>query len=509
MVVMVVLAVVVVLYYYLCSAYIKRAGYVLELSTSDRLTGGGMNEDVRKDLKGQKHTFMVTTASPQPTTVLPKSANVSLKAATLSLKPTVLLEPATVAVKPTLPPLKRRGYVLELNTSDQLTGGAMNVMTLQCLAGKLGADHSVVAVEPFEISATFGALLFGDHDAFARANSIRMSDVYDLEQWHAYTDQKHYPRLATWEDFVLNAPRDLILVENQWWQECNLEARENEFQPFFDAHSFRVVRKVCSHFKHSGWLTFEQYTQAIYGNYTTESVTVIITRFPGINNVPGQVHAWSTVVSGTGCDKWGHISDEVLQIRPGKKLIQTADRYIEKYLGGKDSYITVMVRLEIAATVQTKTGESNNLKAVDVCLNQLITAMEHLEKRSNGKQFDSLFLTLDTGKYGSYSMISRENAAETDLKVRKFFLRVQRSNMTYEEWEGSFEEVLGLRGSAGTAGFVAMLQKEIARRGCCIVQAGGGTFQASTFNLYKSTHSGMKLCYSKLNELCEFGGSEP
>ena len=244
-VVMVVLTVVVVLYYYLGSAYIKRAGYVLELSTSDRLTGGGMNEEVRKDLKGRKHTFMVTTAtsSLKPTTV-----------------PTVSLEPATVAVKPTLPSLKRRGYVLELNTGDLLTGGGMNVMTLQCLAGKLGADHSVVVVEPFEINATFGALLFGDHDAFARANSVRMSDVYDLEQWHAYTDQKHYPRLATWEDFVLNAPRDLILVEYQWYQECNLEARENEFRPFFDAHSFRVVRKVCLHFKHLGMLTFEQYT---------------------------------------------------------------------------------------------------------------------------------------------------------------------------------------------------------------------------------------------------------
>ena len=81
--------------------------------------------------------------------------------------------------------------------------------------------------------------------------------------------------------------------------------------------------------------------------------------------------------------------------------------------------------------------------------------------------------------------------------------------MTYEEWEGSFEEVVGLRGSAGTAGFVAMLQKEIAHRGRCIVQAGGGTFQASALNLYKSTHSGMKLCYSKFNDICQFSGSEP
>ena len=47
MVVMVVLTVVVVLYYYLGSAYIERAGYLLELSTSDWLTGGGMNESIK------------------------------------------------------------------------------------------------------------------------------------------------------------------------------------------------------------------------------------------------------------------------------------------------------------------------------------------------------------------------------------------------------------------------------------------------------------------------------
>ena len=164
------------------------------------------------------------------------------------------------------------------------------------------------------------------------------------------------------------------------------------------------MRKVCLHFKHLGRLTFEQYTQAIYGNYTTDSVTVIITLFGGINNVPGKLSPLSTVVSGTGCDKWGHISDELVQIRPGKTILRTADRYIEKYLGGKDSYITVMVRLEFVAAVKTKTGSTNNLKAVNVCLNKLITAMERLEKRSNGKQFDSLFLTLDTGKYGSYIM---------------------------------------------------------------------------------------------------------
>ena len=399
---------------------------------------------------------------------------------------------------------KRKGYMLELNASDQLTGGGMNLMTLQCLAGKLGAEHSVVAVEPFVINATFGALLLGDHDAFARANSVRMSDVYDLEQWHAYTDQIHYPRLATWEDFVLNAPRDLILVENQWWYECNLEAREKEFRPFFDAHGFRVVRKVCSHFKHSGELTFAQYTQAIYGNYTTDSVTVIITRFPGINSVDRILHPMSTTVAGTGCNKWGHISNHLQLMRPSKKIVQAADRYIEKYLSGKDSnmYVTVMLRLEMVG--QTKIGVANNLEAVNFCLKKVTSTMELLKSSAIGKQLRRLFWTLDTGRFTSSWMALKENAAETHLLVKRFFNSVQRSfdTMSYEEWEGSFEEVVGLEGSAGTIGFVAMLQKEIARRGRCIVQAGGGTFQTSTLNLFKNTHGGMKPCYATFNEHC-------
>ena len=105
--------------------------------------------------------------------------------------------------------LNGSGYILELHASDQLTGGGMNLLSLQCLAGRLG---KAVLVEPFEVHGTFGVQLSGDEVDFARDNNVRLSDIYNMEQWNAYTDKRGYRRLASWEDFLQYAPRDVILV---------------------------------------------------------------------------------------------------------------------------------------------------------------------------------------------------------------------------------------------------------------------------------------------------------
>ena len=389
-------------------------------------------------------------------------------------------------------PLYRQGYLLELNAYDQLTGGAMNVMTLQCLASTLG--DKVVVVEPFVINATFGALFLGDKKAFAKANNIRLSDIYDIENWYSFTDKHQFPRFATWENFIRRAPHDLILVENPWERDCNLDAREKQYEPFFELHNFRVVSKVCLNFKRSGKLTFEEFKKLVYGNYSADSVTVVFTRFPGINNLK-QLHISTTSISGTRCDKWGPIGSHMTySSRPSKKIVQTADEYIRKYLGRDNEYISVMVRLEFTAAVATWTGETNNLHKINSCLSNVENATQAVRESHIGQQLQTTFITLDTGKFGSEVMTKRKNAAETNDIVRKFFDKLQQGNISYNTWENSFEKLSGLAGSAGIQGFVGMLQKEIAHRGRCIVQGGGGTFQMSTFSLYKRAHN-RKQCY--------------
>ena len=54
------------------------------------------------------------------------------------------------------------GYILELDTSDQLTSGAANLLCLQCLARQI--DPKVMLVEPFIVNSTYGAVLLGNQD---------------------------------------------------------------------------------------------------------------------------------------------------------------------------------------------------------------------------------------------------------------------------------------------------------------------------------------------------------
>ena len=389
------------------------------------------------------------------------------------------------------------GYILVLNASDQLTGGGMNIMSLQCLVGWLG---DAVLVEPFVVGSTFGARLLADPVDFARENNVRLSDVYDLEDWNEHA--KFYRRFSDWEDFLQNAPRDLILVENQWWQECDLKARVKQFEPFFLSNGFRVVQSVCSNFKYSGVLTTDQYKEAIYGSYPVSNVTVVITRFPGICAIGKhcEVDPFSTSVQGTGCDKQ-KLWQQLLDIGPGQKIIKAADKYIRKYLGGKIGYISLMIRLEIAATRATKIGYGNDPALVTSCLDRLKKKLNEVKNGTIGEQLHYTFLTVDVGRYGSFSNTLREYYADTLAQVKNFIHSIYQGSISFDEWEDRFPEVSGLKLLAeGTRGFVAMLQKEIARRGRCLIAGGGGSFQSSTVNLYKSSHS--KHCYIVFDNSC-------
>ena len=112
-------------------------------------------------------------------------------------------------------PVDKYGYILELHSSDQLTSGALNVLCLQCLASRI--HPKVKLVEPFLVYTVYGASLeSGDKEWLARENNVKLSDIIDINDWKRFTRQRQYAEMATWEDFLKNAPRHVILVQNQF-----------------------------------------------------------------------------------------------------------------------------------------------------------------------------------------------------------------------------------------------------------------------------------------------------
>ena len=92
----------------------------------------------------------------------------------------------------------------------------MNLISLQCWANSLGT--SVRVVEPFLRRSWLGL----DDQHRIRMNesgekdmmSVTLSDIYDMDKWRHFTASKGgYAPFTSWDDFLENAPRKVIIVE--------------------------------------------------------------------------------------------------------------------------------------------------------------------------------------------------------------------------------------------------------------------------------------------------------
>ena len=380
------------------------------------------------------------------------------------------------------------GYLVNLGASDQMTGAAMNMLSIQCLASKL--SPKLVVVEPFVMNSYLGARLTveGRKD-FDRKNDLKLSDVYDIDTWHKVSDRYHYNRLASWESFIHDAPQDIILVENQWNHDCDLNALNKACSVFFKIFNLRVVRTVCLNFKKSGGMNAGQFKGVVYGEYAPDQVTVIINRLPGI----GGIGPWSTAVEGKACSK-GHfgsvITDEMV---PSQRIKRDAEEYIKHYFGGQTEYISLMVRIEHYIGSRRSLSKE---EAINVVFPEIY---QHWSDVRNKRNIQSTFLAMDVGKHGADGLDLRKfkYAEQLGTEMHKFFDNIYNGSISFTEWEDSFDIVSGVKSSSGLNGYVAILQKEIVSRGRCLILFGGGSFQQSAASLYKRAHVGQKLCYYK------------
>ena len=393
------------------------------------------------------------------------------------------------------------GYILELDASDQLTSGAANLLCLQCLARQI--DPKVMLVEPFIVNSTYGAVLLGNQDLLARENNVRLRDIYDIGEWKKFTQQHRYAELASWEDFLKEAPRDVIVVQHHWSKCSAVTSLKKRFSPFFRLFQFQVVRYVCLQFRQSGVLTLEQFKEIVYGNFSASTVTVIFDRFCGIG---GHIHKFTTSLKRTPCSRGKMDMFVVNTLNPSQRAINDATTYVQQYLGGRKDYISLMIRLE---RPMITFGLANYQHAVKKCLEQVLNEWKVMKGKYG---LNSTFFTLDANKFGSlgYYRRHRDIMATTTVLVKKFIQTLYGNESFFNQWENSFEEVTGLNGG-GVEGYVATLQKVVAARGRCIIFVGGGSFQESAFTLYKKFHKEHRhlfpsfswSCYTQLDQRCD------
>ena len=379
------------------------------------------------------------------------------------------------------------GYVMALHYSDQMTGGANNLVSMQCWANTLGPRVRIV--EPFLRKAVLGVddqHRISHHDVgdAGAGVSIKFSDIFDEQHWRQQT--RKYPQLVSWNEFVENARHlKAIIVERacrgkQKCMECGDKRSDDlllSIQGLTDICGFEVVRKVCYPRRD---MTSSEFKKLIYGNYSAQEVVVVFNFWGGI----GMDGSWQWHLPVldliTQCSR----SRTVHSFPSSRKIKHDAVEYIKRYLSNK--YVSVMVRLEILYQKHHHfKGNSND---------EILFFMEQYYKKITERvsafkakhKIRDVFLAVDCRKQGTMTSFKDVPGADKvpiimASTIKNLYTMLYGNTSTLEDWDESFYNMSTFE----TAGYIGMLQRDLAARGTCLITAGGGNFQASARGLHK------------------------
>ena len=367
-----------------------------------------------------------------------------------------------------------RGYVLALKYSDQLTGGAINLLSLMCLATEFGG---VRVVEPFLVNSDFGL------NASKRwTEQLKFRDINDISVWREYVSKKHYNPLVSYTTFMKDAPRKVLLV--QYYYSCGNSRVWKIAREFCDSNGFELIDNVCLTYGEETTFTVDTLNEQIYSLYKPSEVVVLFEIFGGIvRQEYSGMRAYRLSVRDTRCER-AALNDHNA-VEPSPSVFSDADAYIERYLKG-DSYISVMIRLERILLSQRFSSNYSTIHTARQCLNNVLQQLRDTRRRTG---ITATFLTIDVGTYGSKGFHTNKVKQAVLSPVEEFFSAVYDNKTSLQEWEDSFSSV-GF-GRSRSPGYIAMMQKVIAVKGDILMLVGskvGSSFQMTSRYLYHKIH---------------------
>ncbi len=381
------------------------------------------------------------------------------------------------------------GYIMATHYSDQMTGSATNLVSLQCWASTLGP--SVRVVEPFVRHSRLGVNLYAASNASApktENNSVRLRDVFDIKEWERKT--KSLAPIVTWDHFINYSKRKLIVIDrecpNKKCMDCDQQF-VNSSKKFADKFNFTIVRRICFPRRVLNELDFKT---LVYGENSPRDVAVIFNSWGGVEHGDFE---WRVGISGSHADKCQRFN--CLHYNPvSKTIVDDAQTYLQKYMPASkgNKYISVMIRLEHFRINHNSfrglsVDQASNL--ILKCFNVLINKLNDLKKKYD---IVEIFMTSDVSKHGS--------AAFQEFHTPMNQMMIKDTSELYDliyNISSDFDNMdeLFLRSSSFTTpGYIAMLHKHVAASGTCLITVGGGSFQSTARQLHSTYHPSNPNC---------------
>ena len=405
------------------------------------------------------------------------------------------------------------GFVLTLQYTGQMVAGLRALLSQQCWISSFG--FPLVVVEPF----ANGSLLRNSHQLWReymskRTTTMQFRDLFDLDNFNRLSRSADNPELVSWEHFISAAPRKLIVITIadihhgnclQFSEElcgvspseqnlnflapCSIPDETQQTLIGLQSHNFVVVRNVCINcLEESTGVTPGMVTEHIFGSHNPKDVTVIFNR-------------WRFSMKLTkDCMKVETCSNEKTMLSQNfidsKRLEKDASWYLDTYFPSQ-VLISIMIRVEWHFITNRKDQDEggNAIK----CLGEVLEAVSGIQKMFGDVSIPS-FLSMDVGSFGSATFEQTIRHTNTSLSVydnvidhaKLFVQRLYRDSWNFEDWEKSF---LAVPEIPRDKGYIAVLQRNIASRGDCLILMGGGHFQHMALQTYLSLHPHeMKHC---------------
>lgn len=435
----------------------------------------GSSSDLRSEKQIREHEIIPPSAQLSQNKVIPVASLHRANYEISSSRGTDVPNKRKINWIPNHTPTNKTGFLLAVHFWDQQTYSVGNILSLQVWAAWLG----VHTVEPFLVGTKFGFPL-GDHDAFhsnGTVSYLRMSDVYDIDDWNVASSKVNLKvsPLIPWDYFLRTASRDVIYVEVVHFRSCSLGQEIASYNKTLTALGFNLLRAHCLVFKSK---TLSGTQAEIYGDLSPHKVTVIFSVWRQLNIAP------LIVVSGLNVR---------LPLKPSRRILSDADRYVTKYLPSNDAYVGILVRAEWL--IMNRGYIERRKQFLKNCLKN---GTDWLHAIMNQTHLSSVFVGMDIGRYGSTTL--KDLTQSYVLKLSENFLQTayKTSEMNITNWEKTFQGI----SQSEVPGYVAFLQKTIATRGKCLLLVGDGSFQNHALKSYVGQHQPNEYCYLKTDSLC-------
>ena len=384
---------------------------------------------------------------------------------------------------------------------EQQTAGARNLWGLQLWANKVGMK----VVEPF-VSNNFMSF---EPIIKNVLNPMRFSDLYDIEYWNMQCISRGCAELVPWEEFLTMASKRIILVQvcgarsavtcqtkviakTENSVSMSIDKQISKKMKYFNDHGFKFIRWVSVKFNDSTPMTLQDFSNHIFDQYNTSSVTVMFANWLGLRNTRVNLQGIKYVTNNDSVN---------IGLLPSKKMVEESQRYLQHVRRSNGKYIGIMVRTERA---YNKIHEYKSMIDGIGVMRECAKNLSHILELQDYENWDRT-LAIDLGDFGSYNLKSRRSQKKgkrEQVLYDDYFKAVYGISWTIEEFENSFIKYLDTSNPA----YIAQIQRTIAARSDCIVLVGGhSTFQAAAIAFYEHFHPDVekqciiKHCYYGVN----------